>query len=302
MPSLKDIRSRIGSVKNTKKITSAMKLVAASKLSKAEERVEASRPYAAKMQRVIGGLAERADTSSHPLLERAEVPDSMIIVIVSSDRGLCGAFNTNLFRAIDRFIDERDERYSTIDVATVGTKALQYYRREGAEIHKNYKDIIGDVTLQSAKWIARDMMDMFTRGEYDEVYIAFNEYISAINYNTLVEKLLPLEAVDSGEEGEEEAESSGGEELDIASEYIYEPSADELLERLLPSNVEIQVLQALLESGAAEQGSRMVAMDNATSNAEDLIESLTLQYNRARQAYITKELVEIVSGAEALKG
>ena len=293
MPSLKDIRNRIGSVKNTKKITSAMKLVAAAKLRRAQQAVEAARPYAEKMREVVGDLSARVDADAHPLLERPETEPRALIIVVTSDRGLAGGFNANLLRALDRFIAERSKVHDAFEILTVGRKGAVHFKRHAiAAIAEDFPGVIGAIDIAGVQRIARRAMGEFANGEADRVYLAYNEFISAIQINPIIKPLLPF----SVPEGGGEAAVGGGEE------YIYEPSEEALLSQLLPNAVEIEIFQALLESAAAEQGSRMTAMDNATTNAEEMIDGLTLQYNRARQAYITKELVEIVSGAESLKG
>lgn len=291
MPNLKDIRTRIASVKNTKKITSAMKMVSAAKLRRAQESAEAARPYALKMDQVIGSLVSRVEDDAHPLLQRHEVEDRALVILISSNRGLCGGYNSSLLRTLDRFIKDRADAGVTVDIATVGRKGHVYYRSRDPEIFHNYADVIGDVSFANAKKIAGDAIENFIDGKYDLVYVLFNEFISAIKYETTMQHLLPL-SVEDFEEGE----------LDAGGEYIFEPGEDELLAHLLPTNIEVQVLRALLEAEASEHSARMAAMENATNNANDMIDRLTLQYNRARQAYITKELMEIVSGAEALKG
>lgn len=293
MPSLKDIRNRIGSVKNTKKITSAMKLVAAAKLRRAQEAVESARPYASKMTEVIQELSSRVEEDAHPLLRSPEREDKILVIVCTSNRGLCAGFNANLLRAVDRFLAAKHGVTSSIEIVTVGRKGNQHFTRKGENITRYHEDVVGNVTFASAKEIAREPMERFAKGEIDHVYLVYNEFVSAIQFNQIIAPLLPL-----NKEGSEEGaqEDKGGEE------YIYEPSETELLAQLVPNSIEVRIFQALLESEAAEQGSRMTAMDNATSNAEEMIDKLTLQYNRARQAYITKELVEIVSGAESLNG
>ena len=301
MPNLKDIRKRIASVKNTQKITSAMKMVSAAKLRRAQERAEAARPYAVKMRQVIGSLAERVDPEAHPLLQARESQDKALVIVISSDRGLCGGYNTYVFRTTDKYM--RDRKVSGVDfqVATVGRKAVNYFRRTGADDWKNYPDVIGDITYKKAKAIAQDAIAAFLGGEFDNVYLVYNEFVSAIQYNTVVQPLLPLTLEDLGAQNAGGADVAGDDvEGGVASEYIFEPDEESLLKQLLPAHIEVQVLRALIEAEASEHGARMTAMDNATNNASDMISSLTLQYNRARQAYITKELVEIVSGAEAL--
>ena len=293
MPSLKDIRNRIGSVKNTKKITSAMKMVAAAKLRRAQEAVESARPYASKMTEVIQELSSRVEEDAHPLLRSPEREDKILVIVCTSNRGLCAGFNANLLRAVDRFLAAKHGVTSSIEIVTVGRKGNQHFTRKGENITRYHDDVVGNVTLASAKEIAREPMERFAKGEIDHVYLVYNEFVSAIQFNQIIAPLLPLNKEGSEDDAQED---KGGEE------YIYEPSETELLAQLVPNSIEVRIFQALLESEAAEQGSRMTAMDNATSNAEEMIDKLTLQYNRARQAYITKELVEIVSGAESLNG
>lgn len=289
MPNLKDIRNRIGAVKNTQKITSAMKLVAAAKLRRAQEAVQAARPYANKMSQVITELASKVEADSHPLLKVPEREDRILILLITSDRGLCGGFNNNLLRALARFVRDKREVTESIQMITVGRKGNQFFGRSAMDIVQNYPGLISDVTFAGAKRVAQDVMTRFTSGEVDAVYMVYNEFVSAIQVNQQFRQILPMHAPEA-------SEAAG------AVEYIYEPDEQSLLDQLLPNSVEIQVFQALLESVAAEQGSRMTAMETATNNASDLISKLTLQYNRARQAYITNELMEIVSGAESLKG
>jgi len=242
------------------------------------------------MDQVIGSLVSRVEDGAHPLLVRPEVTDNALVILISSDRGLCGGYNANLFRTLDKFIKDRADAGVTVDVATVGRKAHVYYRSRDPEIFENYTGIIGNVTFAGAKEIAQDAIENFIDGRYDLVYVLFNEFVSAIKYETTMQHLLPLSVEDF------DAEMEGG------GEYIFEPDEEELLAHLLPSHIEVQILRSLLEAEASEHGARMTAMENATNNANDMIDKLTLQYNRARQAYITKELMEIVSGAEALKG
>lgn len=293
MPNLKDIRDRIGSVKNTKKITSAMKLVAAAKLRRAQDAVQAARPYAVKMAHVITELTGRVDESAHPLLESRESEENVLVILITSDRGLCGGFNGNLLRKFERFVKDKRDVTKSVKVLTVGRKGNQFITRtEGLDVLENFQGVFGGIDFADAKRIAQRAIGLYTRGEVDRVYLVYNEFVSAIAVNQIVRPLLPMER-------DEEAQ---GLDSGTGEEYLYEPNEAELLAQLLPNSIEVIVFQALLESEAAELGSRMTAMDNATSNAEDMIDSLTLTYNRARQAYITKELVEIVSGAESLKG
>jgi F-type H+-transporting ATPase subunit gamma len=301
MPSLKDIKTRIGSVKNTQKITRAMKMVAAAKLNRAQEAVQMARPYAHKMHQVISNLVARAEAGSHPLLEQRESVDRVLVYAIASDRGLCGGFNSYLFRGVEQFIDDEQLSGEQVSVAPAGRKSRDYFRRSKHEVEKNFMDVTDSPGYDEAKSLAKHATEQFLSGEYDAVYVAYNEFVSAIEYNTMVEPVLPLskEVFGAGAEQEEEQEP---EAMGSTAEYIYEPDEEKLLAQTLPSYVEVKFLQALLESFAAEQGARMTAMDNATSNAEDMISSLTQQYNRARQAYITREICEIVSGAESLQG
>lgn len=302
MPNLKDIRKRIGSVKNTQKITGAMKMVAAAKLRRAQDRLVASRPYARHMDAVIKSVAARVEDQTHPLLEKREQVDNILLIVMSSNRGLCGGFNTNLFRATNHFIREQQIAGVKVDIATVGRKAEAHYGRRDLEIVHRFPDLIGNVTFESAKELANIAISSFGEGTYDAVYLCYNQFISAINYNSLVSQLLPLSIDDLKTDGKHETDPADPNAIMVGGEYIYEPDVQTLLSQLLPGHIEIQTMQALFESEAAEYGARMTAMDGATNNATDMISRLTLQYNRARQAYITREIVEIVSGAESLKG
>ena len=304
---LKDIRKRIESVENTKKITRAMKMVATAKLRRAEERVEAARPYANELRRVIASLADRVEEEAHPLLEQRDLRQKVLVFVVSTDRGLCGSYNANLFRRLEDFVEGVAVANEDVEVATIGDKAETHYSREEADIVEHYDDVIGNVSYAKARELAQDGIAAFKSGEYDAVYVAYNEFISAIRYEQRVEPMLPLsiedlmQAVGVKPEERSEAELHPG-DSEAASEYLYEPSETELLSYALPRHLEVQMLQALLESAAAEQAARMTAMDNATENAEEMIDDLTLEFNRARQAAITTEIMEIVSGAEAMEG
>ncbi len=292
MPNLKEIRTRIATTKNTQKITSAMKMVSAAKLRRAQENAEAARPYALKMEQVISSLVSRVDEGSHPLLVSPEPQSKELVIVITSNRGLCGGYNSNVLRTLERFIRDQAHSNVEIDLVTVGTKGETYTRSRGLNKVEDFSHVVGNVSFAQAKEIATWATERFIGGEYDKVHILYNEFVSAIQYNTTLQLLLPL-AIETPAEEAAEAE---------ASEYIFEPDEQSLLGHLLPAHIDVQVLRALLEAEASEHGSRMTAMDSATNNAKDMIDSLTLQYNRARQAYITKELVEIVSGAEALKG
>ncbi len=291
MPNLKDIRTRIASVKNTQKITSAMKMVSAAKLRRAQEAAESARPYAVKMAQVIASLSSRVDASKHPLLQSSDDAGKTLAIVVSSDRGLCGGFNSSLFRNFEKHVEA--DMGTQYEVITIGRKASLYFKNNPLEVVGDFPEIIGNVSFVQAKEIAKLAVTEFTSGKVDTVFLVYNEFVSAIEYRNTYQQILPLSM-------DEVAPEEGAD--DVMGDFIFEPDEQKLLDMILPTNVETQVLRALLEAEAAEHGARMSAMDNATTNANDMIESLTLQYNRARQAYITKELVEIVSGAEALQG
>lgn len=309
MPSLKIIRKRISSVKSTQKITRAMKMVAGARLSRAQERIVALRPYALKTQemlrdvgRFMRGAAEDAATREgpgeaedllHPLLK--ERPESHVLFLVlSGDRGLCGAFNANVNKAAEReWVKKKAElagvEGATIEFATIGRKGREYLARRGATIANDFQKIYDGLTLEKSAQVSEYVVDRFKKAEIDSVYIIYNEFKSAITQKLTVEKLLPLSR------GEPVAPDAPQLAL------LFEPTPKALLERLVPLYVEISIYRALLESQAGEFGARMSAMDSATRNAKEMIGRLTLVYNRARQAAITKELMEIIGGAEALK-
>ncbi len=284
MPSLIDIRRRIRSVKNTQQITKAMKMVSAAKLRRAQERALASRPYANIMNRVLSNVAAAAagneEVADLPLLQTREEKRIQMIVI-SGDRGLAGAFNANLFRMAQRFIDEH--RGAEIRVETIGRKSRDYFRKRGFTVTGEHIGIVERPTYDQAFQIADKMIDLYSKAEVDAVYIAVNEFKNIMASNLVTRKILPVEVPE------------GGEQID----YIYEQPPQELLSVLLPRYVEMEIYRAMLESNSAEHAARMTAMDTASSNAGDVIQSLTLNMNRVRQAAITREIIEIVSGAAA---
>jgi len=289
MANLRAIRKRIGSVKSTQQITRAMKMVSAAKLRRAQDGINAARPYARKMREVVSAVAGRAGADAHPLLTAREAK-KLALLVVTSDRGLCGSFNSGLTRAVYRFLNEHRGEYEGITLFVVGRKGRDFFRRREIPIRKEYLGVLGSVSRQHAETIAGDLVGGFLDGEFDEVQIAFNEFRSAISQIVRFEKMFPIALESSGE--------TAGDEVD----YLYEPSREEILATLLPKYVQTTILRVLLESVAGEHGARMTAMDSATNNSVDMIARLTLQMNRARQATITTELTEIVSGAEALKG
>ncbi len=299
MPSLKDLRNRIGSVKSTQKITSAMKMVAASKLRRAQEQAEAGRPYAERMEKVLGSLAGAvASTGSGPKLMTGTGRDDVhMLVVVTSDRGLCGGFNGSITREARRRIRELRDVGKTVKLFCVGRKGRDNLRRDFPEMIVESVMDVGKPKLgfADANAIGNRLIDMFEAGEFDVCTVIYNRFQSAISQIVTAQQLVPLAADNGGEEeGEAPATVAGG------AVYEFEPDEEAILASLLPRNLSVQVYRALLESAASEQGARMTAMDNATRNAGDMINNLTLVYNRSRQAHITKELIEIISGAEAL--
>jgi F-type H+-transporting ATPase subunit gamma len=291
MANLRVIRKRVVSVKSTQQITKAMKMVSAAKLKRAQDAVVAARPYARKMREVVQSLAARAGEGAHPLLSAGE-GKKLALLVVTSDRGLCGGFNSNLLRATHRFLREQGGRYEEIVMFTVGRKARDFFRRRGVQIRKESVNVLGSLSFGHAANLSGDLVGGFLAGDFDEVQIVFNEFRSAISQAVRFEKLFPIAI---------ERKDSGGADA-VGVDYLYEPSRKEILATLLPKYVETQIFRVLLESVAGEHGARMTAMDSATNNAVDMIARLTLQMNRARQAAITKELMEIIGGAEALKG
>jgi F-type H+-transporting ATPase subunit gamma len=290
MANLRAIRKRIGSVKSTQQITKAMKMVSAAKLKRAQEAIVAARPYARKMREVVQAVAARAGQGAHPLLTPRETK-KIALLVVTSDRGLCGGFNSNLLRAANRFLRENEGKAEEIVLFVVGRKARDFFRRRQVPIRKEYMNVLGTLSNEHAKRIANDLVEGFLAEEFDEVVVAFNEFRSAISQVVRMDNLFPVVFEQAGEDA-----AAGG------IDYLYEPSQQEILAELLPKYVEAQIFRMLLESVAGEHGARMTAMDSATNNAVDMISRLTLQMNRARQAAITKELMEIIGGAEALKG
>jgi len=297
MANMRALRKRMGSVKSSQQITRAMKMVSAAKLKRAQDAIVAARPYARQMRKVVETLAGRAGQGSHPILTVRD-PRRMALLLVTSDRGLCGGFNSNLLRAANRFLADRKGRYEEIVLFVVGRKARDFFRRRRVPVRREYVNILGALSYAHAEQVARDLMEGYLAEEFDEVVIGFNEFRSAISQVVRFETLFPV-AIGPVADAEPAAGKAQA-EADI--DYLYEPSQAKILEVLLPKYVETQLLRVFLESVAGEHGARMTAMDSATNNAVDMIARLTLQMNRARQAAITKELMEIIGGAEALKG
>ena len=303
MANLKTIRKRITSVKATQKITRAMKMVAGARLNRAQQRITALRPYAVKTQEAVSGVAaammskqtdhefKGVDTIDgvHPLLER-RAEKNVLLLVLSGDRGLAGAFNANVSKAAFKEWREKKEAGAEVHVATVGKKGREYLARRKATITRDFPKLSDGLDLGKARLVSEWVIGKFEKGEVDSVYIVYNKFKSAITQQTVVEPLLPLPEPPPRKEGAVEP-----------TEYLFEPNERAVLERLMPMYVEVSIFRALLESQASEFGARMTAMDAATRNAKEMIARLTLVYNRARQAAITKELMEIIGGAEALK-
>jgi F-type H+-transporting ATPase subunit gamma len=283
MPALIDIRRRIRSVKSTQQITKAMKMVSAAKLRRAQEAMFAARPYARKMLEVLNSLASRAEPDAHPLLQTRGHGRSLLVV-VTADKGLCGAFNANIIRTATRFLANRAGRDTELSV--VGRKARDFFRRRTVKLRHERVGIFQALRYQTACTIAAEMIDAYTAGEVDEVFLVYNEFKSVIQQQIVVDRLLPIER-------------HALRPHEPALDYLYEPDPERIFAALLPKHVEVQVWRALLESQAAEHGARMSAMDSATNNAAEMIDRLTLYMNKVRQAAITKEIIEVVSGAGA---
>ena len=290
MPSLKNIKKRIGSVKNTRQITKAMKMVSAAKLRRAQDAVVAARPYADKMLDVLSSLALREESDAHPLLS-TRGKGKALVVLLTGDRGLCGGFNTNVSKAAERFIRANRDGYESYELLIIGRKGNDYLkRRAGMQILKVHEHLVGtgQVSYATGSLLGQEVIELYQEGGYDAVFLIYNAFRSAISQEQTIVQLLPIVP----KEVEEGAH---------VAEYLYEPNASAVLAQILPKHIEVQLFRALLESAASEHGARMSAMDSASKNASEMIGKLTLQYNRARQAAITKELMEIISGAESIK-
>ncbi len=288
MPSLRDIKRKITSVKKTQQITKAMKMVAAAKLRRAQDRVIAARPYSRKMLAVIANLAGRVERAQHPLLAKRE-PKKVKLVVLTSDRGLCGAYNTNILRKAVEAVRQFKADGKEVSINVIGRKGRDFFRKRSMyTLGKVWSDL-GMIDYSKAADVGKHIVERFEAGETDEVYLLYNEFKSVIQQKVTLEKLLPVEP------------PTETDPFMAAVDYLYEPSAEAILTSILPKHIEVQVFRAMLESQASEMGARMTAMDSATRNAKDMIERLTLKFNKQRQAAITKEISEIVGGAEALK-
>ena len=288
MASVKDIKRKVGAVHKTKQITRAMNMVAASKFKASQSKMENFRPYASKFMDVLNSLALRVESITHPLLAVRE-PKKIRVICMTSDRGLCGGFNTNLIKATERFIKDKSQEGKEISLISVGRKGRDYFRKK-ASIIGQWVDILSKFDMTLAVSISNDLITPFIKEEYDELYLIYNQFVNVSVQRPTVIRLFPLPSI--GQDVDNDPEKR----LD----YAYEPSEEVLLQKLLTMYVHVLIFRALLETSAGENGSRMASMDNATKNCEDLIQSLTLKMNKARQAAITAELMDIVGGTEAL--
>ena len=288
MAALKDIKRKITAVQKTRQITRAMNMVAASKFKAAQTRMQNFRPYAVKFMEVLNSLALRVDAKSHPLLAVRE-PKRIRVICMTSDRGLCGGFNNNLIKATERFIREKRREGREVELIPVGRKGRDFFRKKTKIIHAR-TDVFSRFDMSLAVKISGDVIPPFVGEEYDELYLLYNEFVNVAVHRPSVVRLFPLPSIGRDDEIES----------DKRLDYIYEPSEEALLEKLLPMYVHVLIYRALVETSAGENGARMAAMDNATRNCEELIQSLTLTYNKVRQSAITAELMDIVGGTEAL--
>jgi F-type H+-transporting ATPase subunit gamma len=303
LANLKAIRKRIASVKSTQKITRAQKMVAGARLTRAQQRIQALRPYAVKTAQVLAEVAGAAgdgesllSDNEHPLLAR-RAEKTVLLLVITSDRGLCGAFNTNILRAASRLWREREAAGQSVKIVTIGRKGRDFFRRRNAPVLEVLSGVWEKLDIEQARGIARKVLTPFVRGEVDSVYVVYNEFKSAMSQRVVAEPLIPLQKPAAA------ASEPSAHEPEWAShrEYLFEPGRKALLERLVPMYIEVSILRALYESQASELGSRMTAMESATKKAAEMIGKYTLIYNRARQAAITTELMEIIGGAEALR-
>jgi F-type H+-transporting ATPase subunit gamma len=300
MPSLLDIRRRIRAVKSTQQITKAMKMVAASRLRRAQERIQQARPFANEMLRVLNSLATRVDSAAHPLLDERKAPRAggkALLFVITADRGLCGSFNTNAIKGAGTFIVENPAR--EVALGLIGRRGRDYFARRGFEVRYEQVNLFQALQYSHAQRIAEAAVEAFTTGQVDSVYLVYNEFRSVMSQRIVVERLLPIPRLDIPPSPDGFGET-GGKAQAPAVDYLYEPTPEELFTTLIPRHVEVQVFRALLESNAAFYAAQMTAMDSASRNAADMIDQLTLYMNKVRQAAITREIIEVVSGAGAL--
>jgi F-type H+-transporting ATPase subunit gamma len=294
MANLKAIRVRIASVKSTRQITSAMKMVSAAKLRKAQDKIVRLRPYANKLYEILVGLSQSlSDSEVENIYARKSSPDKVLIVVITSNRGLCGAFNANVIKEARRIVSENysDQfRSGNLKLLTIGKKGFDYFRKQSVKLLPEQNNLLNDLTFDNVSKLAEQIMSSFTSGEFDRVEIVYNQFKNAAVQNLTCEQYLPVESV------------TPGKVKSVPVDYIYEPTSEEIVRELIPKSLKIQFYKAVLDSFVAEHGARMTAMHKATDNATSMIKDLTLLYNKARQAAITNQILEVVSGAEALRG
>ena len=296
MANLRELKRRIGGVKNTAKITQAMKMVSAAKLKRAQRAIEEARPYVLKLQEILSNvLSGIGEDYENPLISNREV-ENIAVVIVGSDKGLCGSFNAQIFKRVSTFIDEdlaNKHPNANVSIISVGNKTVSKFKKSNYNVDENFRDVFTKLEFSTAQSIINTFEEKFVNGEVDKVYVVFNEFINVIKQEVRIEQLLPIDTIENADTEEDNNDSS-------QVSYIFEPNEKEIMDELLPKLLNISMWRTLLESNAAENASRMMAMDNATTNANELVSELNLKYNKERQAAITTEMLEIVGGAEAL--
>ena len=300
MPSLIDIRRRVRAVKSTQQITKSMKMVSSSKLRRAQERILRSRPYAREMLRVFNNLAARTDSARHPLLQE-KAPGRTLLIVITADRGLAGSFNTNVAKAALQFtVDQpKDPQGRDVALALVGRKGRDFFTRRGFDVLYEEIGLFQNIKWSHAQAIAQTAIKEFLGPDISSVYLVYNEFRSVISQRVVIEKLLPIPRLNEAEAMHEGKAKTADASASAAVDYLFEPDPTQLLETLLPLHVAVQVQRALLESAAAEHAARMQSMDSATRNAKEMVDRLTLYMNKVRQAAITREIIEVVSGAQA---
>jgi F-type H+-transporting ATPase subunit gamma len=289
LATLRDIKRRIVGVKNTQKITKAMKMVATAKLRRAQQRILNARPYAGKISEMLSHLVTEEDIVSNPFLKSREVT-SICVIVVTSDRGLCGAFNTNIIKEAVRYLNEEQKTGVKAKLFTVGKKATDYFSKRDYEVIAKNTGLFSSLEISSALYIYSEILSRFEKEEFDKVVVIYNQFVSMVQQKIIVEQILPIPV-----------KANSDDEKSYSENFIFEPDQKSIFNYLLPKQLKAQFWKILLESNAAELGARMTAMDNATTNAQELIRTLNITYNKERQASITKEILEIVSGANALK-
>ncbi len=304
MANLKEVRTRIESVKSTRQITSAMKLVAASKLRKAQNAIMALRPYANKLQEIMGNVGDSIRTDEQPYLQKRE-KENVLIVVFTSNKGLCGAFNTNVIKQTVKYIQEKYPKLhkeGKVSLMTIGKKATEYFKKNNYNVVENHDHIYDELSFANASEIAEEIMQAFKNKTYDHVDMIYNKFINAASQEVTTEQFLPLESIHDDQDKTDEIMDDDINYDEDYEEYIFEPDKKTITEEVIPKTLKIQFYKALLDSNASEHGARMTAMHQATENATSLVKELQLSYNKARQESITNEILEVTTGAEALKG